>query len=82
MKKTFCFHKKRCAFLSHKLCLYKRLGVLIKKEKEMFTRELASIENLERSEHGVSESVRPSNVIKVVELMTNPFKGLLDLFSF
>ena len=50
MKRTSRLHEKCCAFFFCKLRLRKQLGVVSEKEKEMFVRELASIEDLERSE--------------------------------
>ena len=47
----------------------------------MFVRELASIEDLERSKQRVSGGVRPSDAVKASELMVNSFDGLFDLFS-
>ena len=47
----------------------------------MFARELASIENLERSEQGVSGGVRSLNVIEAPELMANLFNSLFDSLS-
>ena len=74
-------YEKRCAFFSRELWLRKQLGFLNKKEKKMFARELASIEDLERSEQEVPGGVGLSDVVKAPELMVNPFDNLLDLFS-
>ena len=40
-----------------------------------------SIENLEWSEQGASEGVRPSDAVTASELMVNPFNNLFDSFS-
>ena len=81
MERTFRLHEKRRALLSCKLCLHKPLGVLSKKEKKMFAKELVSIEDPERSKQGVSEGVRLLNAIEMFESMANLFDDLFDLFS-
>ena len=47
----------------------------------MFARELASIEDLERSEQRASKGVGLSGTFKTSELMTNSFDSLYDSFS-
>ena len=47
----------------------------------MFARELASIEDLERSKQEVSRGVGLSDAFKASELMINLFNDLFDLFS-
>ena len=48
----------------------------------MFAKKLASIEELEKSEQEVFESVGPSNAIEKSELIVNPVDGLFDLFLY
>ena len=56
------------------------MGVLNKKKKEMFARELASIKDLERSEQGASEDVGLSDAVEVSEPIVNSFNSLFDSF--
>ena len=81
MEKTSCLYEKSCTLLFCKLYLHKQLGVLSEKEKKMFAGELASIKDLERLKHEVSEGVESLNAIKVSELIVNPFDNLFNLLS-
>ena len=79
MEWTSCLHEKRRAFFFHELCHCKQLGVLNKKEKEMFARELAFIKDLEKSEQEASGGIRSSD--KAPGSMANPFDGLFYSLS-
>ena len=59
MERSSCLYEKSHALFYYELCLRKQLGVLSEKKKEMFTRKLASIEDLKRSEQGMFGSVGP-----------------------
>ena len=61
MERFSCLYEKYYVLFPRELCLYKQLGFLGKKNKEMFTRKLASIENLESLEQEASEGVGPSH---------------------
>ena len=56
IEKSSRLNEKRCTLLSCELCLCKQLGILGNKEKEMFARELASIEDLEEQEQAANKT--------------------------
>ena len=81
MERIFCLHEKHHALFSCKLRLRKQLSFLGEKEKEMFTRELAPIEDLERSEQGEPRGIGLLDAFEAFEPIANPFDGLFDSFS-
>ena len=74
MESTSCLYKKYCTLFSCEFCLCKQLDVLSEKEKEMFTRELVFIEDLE-SKQKVSGGIRLSDIAP--GLTANLFKTCL-----
>ena len=81
MEKTSRLHEKRRAFHSLELHLHKQLGVLSEKEKEIFAQELASIEDLERSEQRDPGGIEPLDTVEVLEPERVSFNSLFDFFS-
>ena len=69
IEKCSCLNKKRWTFLLRELQLRKQLGVLSEREKELFSQELASIEELEKAEQEASQGV-----VKT-ESITDSFSG-------
>ena len=69
IEKCSLLNEKRQAPLLRELQLHKQLGVLGEREKELFSQELASIEELEKVEQEASRGV-----VKT-ELVTNSFSG-------
>ena len=81
MEVIFCLYKECHTFFSCELCLPKQLGFLSEKEKDMFVRKLAFIEDLERSKQGACGGIGPPDVVEAFESTANSFDGLFDLFS-
>ena len=79
IEKSLRLNEKRCTLLSCELRLCKQLGILGNKKKEMFARELASIENLEEQEQA-AKKITVAAEIPESTLMVDPFSGLFDLF--
>ena len=69
IEKCSCLNEKRWTLLSHELQLRKQLGVLGEQEKELFSQELMSIEELEKAEQEASRSIAET------EWVTNSFSG-------
>ena len=78
IEKSSHLNEKRRTFLSCELCLRKQLGILGNKEKEMFARELASIEDLKEQEQAAN---KPTVAAEIPELtsIVDSFSGLFDL---
>ena len=71
-------NKKRCTLLSRELRLRKQLEILGNKKKEMFARELASIEDLEEQEQAANKTTVAAEILESTS-MVDPFSGLFDL---
>ena len=80
IEKSSRLDEKRCTLLSCELCLCKQLGILGNKEKEMFARELASIEDLEKQEQAANKTTVAAEIPELTS-MVDPFSGLFDLLS-
>ena len=72
-------NEKRRILLSRELRLCKQLGILGNKEKEMFARELASIEDLKEQEQAANKTTVAAEIPESTS-MVDPFSGLFDLF--
>ena len=80
IEKSSRLNEKRCTFLSRELRLRKQLGILGNKEKEMFARELMSIENLEEQEQAANKTTAAAEIPELTS-MVDSFSGLFDLLS-
>ena len=80
IEKSSHLNEKHCTLLSRELCLCKQLGILGNKEKEMFARELASIENLEEQEQAANKKTVAAEMPESTS-MVDPFSGLFNLLS-
>ena len=80
IEKSSRFNEKRRTFLFCELCLRKQLGILGNKEKEMFARELASIEDLKEQEQAASKTTVAPEIPESTS-MIDPFSGLFDSLS-
>ena len=78
MEKSSRFNEKRCTLLSRELHLCKQLEILGNKEKKMFARELASIEDLEEQEQAANKTTIAAEIPESTS-MVDPFSGLFDL---
>ena len=78
IKKSLHLNEKHRTLLSRELHLCKQLGILGNKEKEMFARELASIEDLEEQEQTANKTTVAAEMPESTS-MVNPFSGLFDL---
>ena len=76
-EKSSRLNEKRCTFLSCELHLCKQLGILGNKEKEMFARELASIEDLEEQEQAANKTTVAAEISELTSIV-DPFNGLFD----
>ena len=77
IEKSLRLNEKRCTLLSRELRLCKLLGILGNKEKEMFARELASIENLEEQEQAANKTTIAAEIPESISIV-DPFSGLFD----
>ena len=80
IEKSSRLNEKRCTLLSHELRLCKQLGILGNKEKEMFLRELASIEDLEKQEQAANKTTVAAEIPELTSRV-DPFSGLFDSLS-
>ena len=80
IEKSSHLNEKRRTFLSLELHLCKQLGILGNKEKKMFARELASIEDLEEQEQAAIKTTVAAEIPESTS-MVDPFSGLFDLLS-
>ena len=80
IEKSLRLNEKRRTLLSCELHLRKQLGILGNKEKEMFTQELASIEDLEEQEQAANKTTVAAEMPKLTS-MIDPFSSLFDLLS-
>ena len=80
IEKSSRLNEKRCTLLSCELRLCKQLGILGNKKKEMFARELASIEDLEEQEQASNKATVAAEMLELTSIV-NPFSGLFDLLS-
>ena len=78
IKRSSRFNEKRCTLLSCEFRLCKQLGILGNKEKEMFARELASIEDLEEEEQAANKTTVAAEIPELTS-MVDPFSSLFDL---
>ena len=78
IEKSSRLNEKRCALLSFELHFCKQLGILGNKEKEMFARELASIEDLKKQEQAANKTTVAAEIPELTS-MIDPFNGLFDL---
>ena len=78
IEKSLRLNKKRHTLLSCKLRLRKQLGICGNKEKKMFARELASIEDLEEQEQAANKTTMAAEMPESTS-MVDPFSGLFDL---
>ena len=78
IEKSSRLNEKRCTLLSCKLCLCKQLGILGNKEKKMFARELASIEDLKEQERAANKTTIAAEMPELTS-MVDSFSGLFDL---
>ena len=78
IEKSLRLIEKHYTFLSCELRLCKQLEILGNKEKEMFVRELASIEDLEEQERAVNKTTIAAEMLELTS-MIDPFSGLFDL---
>ena len=78
IEKSSRLNEKRCTLLSRELRLCKQLGILGNKEKEMFARELALIEDLEEQEGAANKTTVAAEIPELIS-MVDPFSGLFDL---
>ena len=77
IEKSSRLNEKRRIFLSHELRLCKQLGILGNKEKEMFARELAFIEDLEEQEQAANKTTIAAEMPEST-LMIDSFSGMFD----
>ena len=78
IEKSLRLNEKHHTLLSCELCLRKQLRILGNKEKEMFARELASIEDLEEQERAANKTTAAAEIPELTS-MVDPFSGLFDL---
>ena len=78
IEKSSRFNEKRRTLLSRELRLCKQLGILSNKEKKMFTRELASIEDLEEQEQAANKTTIAAEMPELTS-MVDPFSSQFDL---
>ena len=78
IEKSSRLNEKRRTLLSCELCLCKQLEIFGNKEKEMFARELASIEDLEEQEQAANKITVAAEIPESTS-MVDPFSGLFDL---
>ena len=78
IEKSSRLNEKRCTLLSCELHFCKQLGILGNKEKEMFARELASIEDLEEQERAANKTTIAAEMPESTSIV-DPFSGLFDL---
>ena len=77
IEKCSRLNEKRRTLLSCELHLCKQLGILGNKEKKMFARELASIEDLEEQEQAANKTTVAAEIPES-NSMVDPFSGLFD----
>ena len=78
IEKCLGLNEKHCTFLSCELRLCKQLGILGNKEKEMFGRELASIEDLEEQGQAANKTTVAAEISESTSIV-DPFSCLFDL---
>ena len=78
IEKSSRLNEKRHTLLSCELRLCKQLESLGNKEKEMFARELASIEDLEKQEQAANKTTIAAEMLESTS-MVDLFSGLFDL---
>ena len=78
IEKSLRLNEKRRTLLSRELRLCKQLGIIGNKEKEMFSQELASIEDLEEHEQAANKTTVAAEMPELTS-MVNPFSSLFDL---
>ena len=78
IKKSLRLNEKRRTLLSCEPHLCKQLGILGNKEKKLFARELASIEDLEEQERVANETTIAAEMPESTSIV-NSFSGLFDL---
>ena len=78
IEKSLRLNEKRRTLLSRELHLCKQLEILGNKEKEMFARELASIEDLEEQKRAANKTTIAAEMLESTS-MVDPFSGLFDL---
>ena len=78
IEKSSRLNEKRRILLTCELHLCKQLGILGNKEKEMFARELASIEDLEEQEQAANKTTVAAEIPESTS-MVDLFSGLFDL---
>ena len=77
IEKNLRLNEKHHTLLSCELRLCKQLGILCNKEKEMFTRELASIEDLKEQEQAANKTIVAAEMLESTS-MVDLFSGLFD----
>ena len=77
IEKSSRLNEKRRTFLSREFCFRKQLRILGNKEREMFARELASIEDLEEQEQAANKKTEAAEILELTS-MVDPFSGLFD----
>ena len=80
IEKSSRLNEKCCTLLFCELRLCKQLGILGNKEKEMFARELASIEDLKEQEQAANKKTVAAEIPESTS-MVDPFNGLFDSLS-
>ena len=75
--KSSRLNEKRRTLLSRELRLCKQLRILGNKEKEMFARELASIEDLKEQEQAANKKTVAAEIPELTSIV-DPFSGLFD----
>ena len=80
IEKSSRLNEKCCTLLFRVLRLCKQLGILGNKEKEMFARELASIEDLKEQEQAANKKTVAAEIPESTS-MVDPFNGLFDSLS-
>ena len=68
IEKSLHLNEKRRVLLSCELHLCKQLGILGNKEKEMFARELASIEDLEEQDRAANKTTVAAKIPELTDL--------------
>ena len=79
IEKSSRLNEKCCTLLFYELRLCKQLGIPGNKKKEMFARELASIEDLEEQERAANETTIAAEMPESAS-MVDSYSGLFDLF--
>ena len=77
IEKSLRLNEKRHTLLSYELRFCKQLKILGNKEKKMFARELASIEDLEEQEQAANKTTVAAEMPEST-LIVDSFSGLFD----